>query len=45
MLTGAVTAGCTDGLFSALAFALVTGILFGINAALIKLVTEQLTRG
>ncbi|MDQ3763688.1 MAG: DMT family transporter [Actinomycetota bacterium] len=45
LLAGAVTAGRTDGLPRALAFALVTGILFGVNAALTKLVAEQLTRG
>ena len=45
LLIAAITAGRTDGLLSALALATMTGILFGVNAALTKLVAEQLTRG
>jgi hypothetical protein len=45
LLIGAVTAGRADGLPSALALATMTGILFGVNAALTKLVADQLTRG
>ncbi|MDQ3899515.1 MAG: DMT family transporter [Actinomycetota bacterium] len=45
LLVGAITASRTNGLPSALALATMTGILFGVNAALTKLVAEQLTRG
>ena len=45
LLIAAITAGRTDGLARALALATMTGTLFGVNAALTKLVAEQLTRG
>jgi hypothetical protein len=45
LLAAPGTALATAGLASALAFALPTGVLFGANAGLTKLVADQLARG